>query len=116
MHAIPAGQPRDVRRTRSVRPVQPGLGQYVPDNRVELGSQPGRVYRHTDRRERALDGRRLEQLGQKRRDSGQTSLHPLTREVGAVTQPDQPLSRVVAVIGDLLDALRGYGSQHRIGR
>ena len=66
--------------------------------------------------QRGLDRMRPEQLVDQRPDHLQRGLHPAVRFGGAVAEPDDPAGRVVAVVGQFLDALGRDRRQHRVFR
>ena len=120
-------RPADAPRYRGVRLSSSHLR--APTTRVAaawLRKAPRRAPRRTRRGSRSagrrhrqpassgLDVRVGEQLADERRDMVQARLHPLVRELGAVTQADHPLGGVVAVVGHLFHALVGDGGQHRV--
>ena len=108
---------------RGRRPTPSGAVGPVQRRRRPAPCRAPRRRRHGPpgrRRARRGEPRSTVRAGTARRASGQSAvergLQPPVRLVGAVAEPEDPAGGVVAVVGQLLDALGGDRGEHRVAR
>ena len=88
--------------------------QHLLEHGIEFLTHVPRVDAHPHRRERELLGGRDEQFLDIRPHVGQRRFHPGLRLLRAAAERHNPAGRVVAVVGELLDALHRDRGEDRV--
>ena len=114
MHAVPAGPARD-RRPAGRRPAGPASPSASTASSTTSTSARAAAGSAATPGSAAVTGSARNSSSTSGQIAVERGLHPGVRQLGAVAEPDHPLRRVVAVVGQLLDALGRDRGQHRVG-